>query len=375
MKNLKLILRSLISNHACVEGGRKKPWYFAIPMVLLAMILALIPTFVQTITRQGDSIVSTNSYELDGSVERFLENIRNNNITMVVENKQLIVDEDKWNAVYTDKDASGNNCYIHYHTDAVSGNSFADLGVYYIPEVRLTDDVFQNITTFPDTTNVDEQGNPKRVNRNYSFVLFTEKRVWVYVYASGKSSGQSIGTITGDYENLPDGWSINSCLAEKSADTWENWKFFLRKAYDNNRVKLTWQTTLMMFGINAGITIFMGFMLWVLTRGKNNLRWFGLWETQKIVYWTTISPAILTTGLGFLISSFSQVMFPLLLGVRIMWLSMKLLRPENADVYPPLKETKTVDVKPVSDKHAKQDKEKRNKDDIIDVQSTDRVKK
>ena len=102
-----------------------------------------------------------------------------------------------------------------------------------------------------------------------------------------------------------------------------------------------------MLGVNAGISIFMGFMLWVLTRGKNNLRWFGIWETQKIVGWTTVTPAILTTGLGFLISSFSQVMFPLLLGVRIMWLSMKLLRPENKDIYPPLeKKDRVIDVKP-----------------------------
>ena len=346
MKNLKLILRSLISNHACIEGGRKKPWYFAIIMVFFSMILALVPIFVQTITRQGDSIVSSNSYELDVASERFLENARDNGIEMVVKNKQLIVDEEKWNATYLDKDPSGNYCYVHYHKDAVSGIEFADLGVYYVPEVKLTDEKLNLITTFPDNVNVDEQGNPKRANRNYSFMLFTEKRVIVYVYAAAKTSGQSIGTIYGDYENLEEGYSINSILTENSKDTWENWKFFFRKAYDNNRLKLTWQTTLMMFGINAGITIFMGFMLWVLTRGKNNLRWFGLWETQKIVYWTSISPAILTTGLGFLISSFSQVMFPLLLGVRIMWLSMKLLRPENADVYPPLKETKVVDVKP-----------------------------
>lgn len=347
MKNFKLILRSLISNHACVEGGRKKPWYFAIIMVFLSMILALIPIFVQTITRQGDSLVSTNSYELDISAERFLESARDNGITMVIENKQLVVDEEKWNATYTDTDASGNNGYIHYHTDAVSGVSFPDLAVYYIPSVKLTDEVSAKIATFPDPTNLDENGNPKRVNRTYSFILFTEKSVSVYVYASGKTTGQSIGTIYGDYENLPNGWSINWILGETHEVTWDNFKYFLRKAYDNNRLKLTWQTTLMMFGINAGITIFMGFMLWVLTRGKNNLNWFGIWETQKIVYWTSITPAILTTGLGFLIASFSQVMFPLLLGVRIMWLSMKLLRPENKDIYPPLKSDKVVDVKEV----------------------------
>ena len=84
-----------------------------------------------------------------------------------------------------------------------------------------------------------------------------------------------------------------------------------------------------------------------------NHHWYQRWYRclygfyALIAYWATITPAILTTGLGFLLTSFSQVLFPLLLGVRIMWLSMKLLRPENANAYPPLKDEKVVDVKPV----------------------------
>ena len=343
MKNFKLILRSLLSNHACVEGGRRKPWYFAVPMFILAMLLAIIPIFVQTFTREGDALVSANSYQMDVSSQRFLEEIDANGITMEIKNHKLVVDEKKWNETFTTTDASGNNCYIHYHP-VEGGDSFPDLGVYYIPSIKMNDELYKTITTFPST---DKDGNPTRANRTYSFILFTDDSVTIYVYAAAKQSGQSIGTIYGDYQNLPDGWTINSIKGETTAKSWENWRYFYRKAYDNNRLKLSWQTTLMMAGINAGITIFMGFMLWILTRGKNNLNWFGLWETQKIVYWTTITPAILTTGLGFLITSFSQVMFPLLLGVRIMWLSMKLLRPENAQLYPPLKESKVVDVKPL----------------------------
>ncbi len=343
MKNLKLILKSLLSNHACVEGGRRKAWYFAVPMFLFAMILALIPTFVQTWTKEGDSIVASNTYEFDVATYRFVEEINKSGIEMKVENKKLVVDEEKWNTTFNAVDGSGNNCYIHFHPNPTTGvYELPDLGVYYIPTAKFTDEKYQTIATFPTADSA------TRVNRTYSFVIFTDERVIFYVYAAGKSSGQSIGTVFGDYQNLPDGYLINSLNEVDQKTTWNNWKYFMRKAYDNNRIKTSWQTTLIMFGVNAGITIFMGFMLWVLTRGKNNLHWFGIWETQKIVAWACVSPAILTTGLGFLIASFSQVMFPLLLGVRIMWLSMKLLRPENADLYPPLKDNKkVVDVKPV----------------------------
>lgn len=342
MKNFKLILKSFISNHACVEGGRTKPWYFAVIMFFFAMLLSIIPIFVQTYTRQGDSLVATNSYQMDVSSQRFLEELNKKGIEMKVQNKQLIVDEEKWNASFTDKDPSGNNCYIHQHLDAYNKEYYADLGVYYIPSVKLTDDVYKSITTFP-TTN--EDGEVVRTNRNYSFIVFTEKTVSIYIYA--KSASKSIGTIIGDYKSLEDGYTINSILGDNLESTWGSWKAFYRKAYDSSRLELSWKTPLIMLAVNAGISIFMGFMLWVLTRGKNNLNWFGVWETQKIVAWCTLSPAILTTGLGFLLASFSQVMFPLLLGVRIMWLSMKLLRPENKDIYPPLKDKKVVNVKPV----------------------------
>lgn len=341
MKNLKLILRSLISNDACIQGGRTRPWYFAVPIFLFAMVLALVPIFVQTITRQGDNIVSSNAYQMDVSSQRFVEEINSNGIVMEVKDGKLIVDEAKWNETFTTTDPSGNNCYIHKHPDAVNPDdetkAFADLGVYYVPKAKLDNDKYSSIVTFPSK---DDKGEPIKINRNYSMILFTEENVTIYIYASSKTSNNSIGTIYGDFLSFENGFKINDIK------NWEDWKSFYRTTYNNNRLKLSWQTTLIMLAINAGITIFMGFMLWVLTRGRNNLNWFGLWETQKIAAWCTITPGILTVGLGFLIASFSQVMFPMLMGVRVMWLSMKLLRPENASMYPPLKQ-KEVDVKPI----------------------------
>lgn len=338
MKNLKLILKSLISNHSCVEGGRKKAWYFAIPMFLIAMVLALIPSFVQNISKQGDAAVASNTYEMDVASQRFLESVEDNGISMKIVNQSLVIEGD-WTKVASSKDKSDNTCYIHKHKNAVSGEESEDLSVYY--RKNVDQDYWNSITTFPYTN---ENGEQARANRTYSFILFSEKSVIVGIYSNG--SQKSI--IYGDYQSLPEGYTINSIYAKDDvAKSWGNWKEFYRRIYDNNRIKLTWQTTGILAAINAGITIFMGFMLWILTRGKNNLRWFNLWETQKIAYWATISPAILAVGLGFLITQFSQVMFPLLLGVRVMWLSMKLLRPENAAIYPPLKNEKVVDVKPV----------------------------
>ena len=83
--------------------------------------------------------------------------------------------------------------------------------------------------------------------------------------------------------------------------------------------------------VNAGIVLIMGFMLWILTRGKNNpYRLFTVWEAFKMAFWACISPALITVALGFLITNFAATMFPLLVGVRIMWMSMKSLRPDGS---------------------------------------------
>lgn len=347
MKNLKLILKSLISNHACVEGGRKRAWFFAIPMFLVAVILSLVPSFVKTITTQGDAVVSRYTYEMDGSSYLFLEELNSKGVKLELKNDNMVpTDEDGevlWEKVFTTYDyEGGHQCYIHKHKDAVSGEEFADLGVYYVGEIN--EDFYNSVIKFPAK---DEKGEDIKVNRTYNYIIFSRKSVVIGFY----SGGSNIGTVVGDYESLEKDFAVNDIFVEGDlVKTWENWKTFYRRVYDNNRVKLAWQTVGILAAINVGITVFMGLMLWVLTRGKNNLHWFGLWETQKIAYWATLSPAILSVAFGFLLTQFAQIMFPLLVGVRIMWLSMKLLRPENAEIYPSLKKNKVIDVKSVKTK-------------------------
>ena len=55
----------------------------------------------------------------------------------------------------------------------------------------------------------------------------------------------------------------------------------------------------------------------------------SFWQAMKLTAWTMISPAILGLGLGFLIKSFATAIFPLLLGIRAMWLTMKSFKPDG----------------------------------------------
>ena len=375
MKNLKLILRSLISNPACVEGGRHRPWFFAVPFFIFSILISIIPVFVQTYIREGDTSIANYSYGLEVSMQRFVEDINEKEYSMFIKEadsgKRIEADMSKWNElcdtgatgsnvsgkIYSGwgKDQSGNRCWYHKNI-----NDLVDLQVYYLSAEEYTNETLQKINYVYTT---DAEGKEVKNKRGGSYLLLSEKEVLLYIQNVEKSK-TDVASLYGNYNYFEAGYLLNNinggkthdqAIASESymtyvSDTWTNWRTFYKTFYLNTRFTLTWQTTLLMFGVNAGLTIFMGLMIWVLTRGKNNpYRIFTIWECQKISAWSALTPAILSCGLSFLITSFAQVFFALLLGVRVMWLSMKTLRPEVStpaqNKYS--KPVKTVDTKPV----------------------------
>lgn len=364
MKRFKLILKSLINNDACVEGGRKHPFWIALIMFFLSMVLAVIPVFVQTITKKGSSFVSSNSYGVEVGTQRFVEDINEKGLIMEVKEqdgqKYLSLDQETWDNTYTYTDHKDYHVYQHY-----SELGQIDLEVYYIQNFTSIDieEITKNKPVWSDGEFIGFE------KRTVSFIIFGSKDVYSIVY---NMSGAQVGSLVGDYKHCEVGFKLNDLdnvsidgnvinVVNVNAQTyaayvdgvWANWIKFFDDAYLYQRGQLTWKTTLLMFGINAGLVIFMGLMIFILTRGKHNpYRIFTIFECMWIACWASLTPAILTSGLGFLIKSFSQIIFPLLLGVRIMWLSMKSLRPDygSAPQQNQSKQVKTVDVKPVKNK-------------------------
>ena len=86
--------------------------------------------------------------------------------------------------------------------------------------------------------------------------------------------------------------------------------------------------TFVFFGVYLILIVFMGLMIFILTRGKKNpMNYMTFWLSLKIAMWASISPAILALILGFILTNFATMFFILLYGVRVMWLSMRQLRP------------------------------------------------
>ena len=107
-----------------------------------------------------------------------------------------------------------------------------------------------------------------------------------------------------------------------------NFKKFLNKSYLASKAKTTAVTCLFSLAVFAGLSLIMGFLMWVMTRGKNNPNnYFSLWLCLKLEARLALAPALITLLLGFLLVSYAQMIFILTLGMRVMWISMKELRP------------------------------------------------
>ncbi len=353
MKNFKLILKSLFSNNAAVEGARHRPWYFAVITVFISLILALVPIFVTNITKHGNDIVKQYSYNMDNLSLRFSEEVAAKNVSLEVsynESKQsnVLLDNGTWAAAFPENAYAFQDVNYNYYSHK-DENGNEDMIAYYLGAMSS-----ETLSNFAKQL---EQSYKDAEKKLPSMVLMTESQVIVYIVNSQKGTG--IGSIVGDYKSLKVGWNMKDLLSQKAhstaeefaaykAETWENWKKFYDVAYNNNRLTSTWTTTLIMLGIDAVLVFFMGLMVFILTRGKNNpFRIYTFWESMKVSMWAANMPAILTCGLGFLLTGFMQVLFALLLGVRVMWLTMKTLGPNNAPTPTSnYQNVKTVSAKP-----------------------------
>ena len=105
---------------------------------------------------------------------------------------------------------------------------------------------------------------------------------------------------------------------------------FANDSYINQRVKTFWMNSGLYYGIYLVLGVFMGLMIFLLTRGKANPnRGLTFWITTKISWIACVAPAILAMIAGFFWSMAAGLGFIVLFGLRIMWLSMRSLSPQQ----------------------------------------------
>lgn len=306
MKNIKLFFTTLISNNAAIDAGRKKPWYAAIIIFLISIVLSVIPSTVLELKKQGDKNFDGNTFLAQEALRDFAEEIQNDEGMVVVKaNKKESYLKGRTEQTFGDLDSKTKTKWNY---------------VFRYAENEAAEEVYTALNA-----------------ENVSYFIFTPDTVYMHIVDPNNPSSVKVNLVCiNAYKKVGERALVESFANEadetdRITKTWDNWKVLIRQLYNQTRLKAAGIQLGIMSAINVGIVLIMGFMVWVLTRGKNNpYRIFNVWECYKIVFWASLTPAILTSGLGFLIKTFASTIFPLLLGVRVMWLSMKSLRPDGS---------------------------------------------
>jgi uncharacterized membrane protein len=77
------------------------------------------------------------------------------------------------------------------------------------------------------------------------------------------------------------------------------------------------------------LVFLMGLLVFFLTRGKHNMfNYLKFIDCQKMTWWIAFAPALLAMLLSFLMPGMASMLFIILMGLRVMWMSMKQLKPQ-----------------------------------------------
>lgn len=379
MKHLKLLLKTLFSNNACVEAARtreKKYNIFAIIFALLGLFLAVLPMTVNGYQNHGRDWINGNvTYNISNGLYDFTKKVKELGVTFTIDDKHELTignssnmfkeesDETEYKIVTTTSVVKVTTIYqdLTYYCKKSTIDEDNNMHILEVYDLTTLDDkdfnayaeaLLSNINPFKayknpsverDIKKVDVKDNwisysqtvgqdgtldaSKRLGRSNSCIIFGKKSVVGALYQNGNTTSQ--GSVAGDYLTTKPGDLFATYGLDKAGSV-ENvlacWKNFFDDSYIVNRRNSTWKSTGIMIGVDVGVLIFMGLMVFILTRGKNNpFRIYSFWDCQKISYYASLTPGILAL-FGFLLKPMAMMFFVLILGVRVMWCSMRTLR-------------------------------------------------
>ena len=349
-ETLTLTFKSIISNQACVDGGKNAPWWIAVIFLVLSVVLPLIPVMTTASKVDGGAFLSGDNYGADVGLSATLDSYKNDDYTFVVNSNLL--------SFYR----NGEDPFANHTVDVVQTG---DGDIKYIEKVYMNQATHEysfklvitnarggNLTTLVNKYDTDKYivGGivPFNPSETYSdttkfyvpnFLIFAPDTcvIALYKYQTTTRAKNSGGGM--NWNNTASGTELISRLTnvksgatpiEARNQTYKNLQNLFTETYTEYKWINFRNTTLIYFGVFVGLIFFLGLMLFILTRGKRNaFNYLTFFTTQKIAWWASFTPSVLGMILAFIITQnvIGQMAFVLLVSLRIMWLSMKQLRP------------------------------------------------
>ena len=343
-RNLINVFKGIISNQSCVDGGKEAPWWIAVIFLLISVCLPVIPITVNYSKSYGSSIISSYNYNIDRGVEKTFETLQANGYTFNVSggtmsfNKPVSTEPVATDIIHDSSRSTTEIPDYQYYNFMVyitekTGNELSNF-------VNVLDQTKYEVGTLNKYDEAKKAEYDEKGTKFYtpSFLILTPSTMAmaVYKYETTTRAGSTYGGL--DWNNTKDGNLITRVLtvdaeligAAKTKAILTNWKVVLDETYISQKNETTLKMSFIYLGVYAGLILFLGLMVFILTRGKNSVyRYLNVWTCQKIVWWAAFTPAVLGMILGFVIPTnmIGQMAFIVLMSLRVMWMSMRQLRP------------------------------------------------
>lgn len=305
--------KSLFNNEIAKEIGVKY-WAISILIFFISITCTIIPTACNESMRKGSSSVNNT-------------------------NNDMIVD-----VLYkyaTSEDDIADLQIVNHKLSRIDGglaqtittleNGDKKIGIYYL------NTELQDAGTFQE-----QRANIIKNNTTFNGFIFFGSDNFVCTLYKDTTLTTSLASTSGGYKNFENVSSLKSYLS-KDVDTSKtvnevktqiitNFYTFCDTSYLDGRMSVTLVQVGMLAGINAGVTIIMALVLFIMSRGKQNPNsLLKFYQVLGISFYTTITPALLSMILGFMFAGAFQtvcMLYIMTYGFRCMWLAMKYLRPQ-----------------------------------------------
>lgn len=369
-ENLGNIFGGLFKNQRVINGAKHNAWWVALIMFVVGVILPVIPLTVSAVNAYGAQFISGNVYGLESQITEAclgaylqgyeFEVTSYNNLEGTLNGAPITTRE--VDPVYQVISEAGDHkneitFQLYYSSRNYSGESSIKDYVKNLSEKRYISGSSVETSTIVDATESADSETKETYYRPSFLVLF---KGGIYAYLATPGTYTAAAEQSGDWKNTEVGTEILSRVllsqdeklpplpsagnfeAEYEAtmntylrqnayidDVFENWEDLFNEIYLFTKENSILYQTFFFLGIYAIIVLFMGLMIFLLTRGKKNtFNYLTFWQCEKISMWASVSPGLLSLILGFLMSSYAVMFFIILMGLRIMWICMKQLRPQ-----------------------------------------------
>lgn len=335
-KFIKFLFKGLINNEEVINESRHHPWWAALIVGLISVIIAIVPAAVSILNIKGSEILtSSENRSLDTSLVLVSQQLKDENINIVIDEEGKIdvdtIIEQKGNVT------TSNSEKIAYQYPVIANNK--EILVFTV----CTEETVTNFMKSYSEGKLLESDPVAETPKNY--LIVTEDNVYITLYSSKNVLDEETssviiepakaGTSFVGYNSSAKGTNVSSFYATNDPDVCvKNWKGFLQDLYQDQKITTLFITIGISAGVNIVIVALVSLLVMFLTRLKSSTgRKLNYLEALQIIAFSSLAPSVVSIILGFIVPMFAQmsVGFVLCMGLRSTFIGMKAANPKKAE--------------------------------------------